>query len=109
MSRISAVVFIAAFGLTVGSVEAQNAKKEHQTDARVKKCQSLTGAERDACLQQARKQPDPNGSTGENQGAKSDNTASPQQVQPGQPGAQSGAKKTDPSTAGTSGHGQQQQ
>lgn len=109
MSRISAALFIAALGvgLTVGTVEAQNARKEHQTDARVKKCQSLTGAERDACLQQARKQPDPNGSPGDNQGAKSDNTASPQQVQPGQPGAQSGAKKTDPSTAGTPGQGQQ--
>jgi len=92
----------------VGNAEAQNAKKEHETDARVQKCKSLTGTERDACMQQARKQPDPNGSTGENRGARSDNTASPQEVQPAKPGVQSGPQPKDPATSGATGQGRQQ-
>ena len=111
MSRMRTVLLMAVLsgGLAVvGNAEAQNVQKEHSTDARVKKCQSLTGAERDACMQQARKQPDPNGSTGDNQGAPSDNTASPQQVQPGQPGAQSGAKPNESGTSGATGQGRQQ-
>jgi len=111
MSRMRTGLLIAVLtgGLAVvGNAEAQNVKKEHQTDARVKKCQKLTGVERDACIEQARQQPDPNGSTGDNQGARSDNTASPQEVQPGQPGAQSGAKPKEPATSGATGQRRQQ-
>ena len=58
MSRMRTGLLIAVLtgGLAVvGNAEAQNVKKEHQTDARVKKCQKLTGVERDACIEQARK------------------------------------------------------
>ena len=95
-------------GLSSGTALAQNAKKDSQSDARTKKCATLTGTERTTCLEQARKQPDPNGSTGDNQGAKTDNTASPQQVQPAQPGAQGGPNKNEPAT-GNAGQGQQRQ
>jgi len=49
MSRMRTGLLIAVLtgGLAVvGNAEAQNVKKEHQTDARVKKCQKLTGVEK---------------------------------------------------------------
>jgi hypothetical protein len=110
MSKLLSALMIGMLsaGLSSGTALAQNVKKEKQTDARMKKCDALSGTERSACLEQARKQPDPNGSTGDNQGAKTDNTASPQQVQPAQPGAQGGPKKNEPAT-GTSQSQQRQQ
>ena len=110
MSKLFSALLIGLLsaGLSSGAALAQNTKKEAPGDARLKKCNALTGAERTACLEQARKQPDPNGSTGDNQGAKTDNTASPQQVQPAQPGAQGGPKKNEPAT-GNAGQSQQRQ
>ena len=110
MSKLFSALLIGLFsaGLSSGTALAQNAKKDSQSDARTKKCATLTGTERTTCLEQARKQPDPNGSTGDNQGAKTDNTASPQQVQPAQPGAQGGPNKNEPAT-GNAGQDQQRQ
>ena len=64
MSKLFSALLIGLFsaGLSSGTALAQNAKKDSQSDARTKKCATLTGTERTTCLEQARKQPDPNGS-----------------------------------------------